>query len=104
MTSNRADTIDSAFHSRIHLTLHYPDLEPAAKDHLWRQFTARSRVESKITDEDFESLARLPLNGRQIKNVVKAATLLATHENTPLRLEQIRTVLQATKEVDPLPL
>ncbi|TQN68631.1 ATP-dependent zinc metalloprotease FtsH, partial [Colletotrichum shisoi] len=42
MTTNRADSIDRAFQSRIHLTLHYPDLDAAAKEHIWRQFVARS--------------------------------------------------------------
>lgn len=98
MTSNRADKIDRAFHSRIHLTLHYPDLEPAAKDHIWRHFTSQSQSENRLKDNDFKRLSQLPLNGRQIKNVVEIATLLAAQENMALGIDQIRTVLQATRE------
>ncbi|KAJ3949653.1 uncharacterized protein N0V96_000777 [Colletotrichum fioriniae] len=99
MTSNRAETIDRAFHSRIHLTLHYPDLEPAAKDQIWRQFSQRSKLENRLTDKNIRDLAQLPMNGRQIKNVLKIATLLAGQEDTALSIGHIRTVLQATKEI-----
>lgn len=100
MTTNRADAIDRAFQSRIHLTLHYPDLEPAAKEHIWRQFTSQSETENALTDEVYGRLAQLPMNGRQIKNVVKIAGLLASREKANLGIEQIRIVLQATREVD----
>ncbi|KAK1979345.1 hypothetical protein LZ30DRAFT_726568 [Colletotrichum cereale] len=99
MTSNRAETIDRAFHSRIHLTLHYPDLEPAAKNQIWRQFSQRSQLENRLTEENFRNLAQLPMNGRQIKNVLKIAALLAWQEDTALSIDQIRTVLQATKAI-----
>ncbi|KAI1328446.1 hypothetical protein F5Y16DRAFT_419887 [Xylariaceae sp. FL0255] len=99
MTSNRADTIDRAFKSRIHLTLQYPDLGKDAKSHIWRQFTRKSQSDTNLTDEDISSLAKLPLNGRQIKNVVKISTLLAGQENETLGIDQIRTVLEATGEV-----
>ncbi|KLU91978.1 hypothetical protein MAPG_10925 [Magnaporthiopsis poae ATCC 64411] len=99
MTTNRADAIDRAVHSRIDLILHYPDLEPAAKEQIWRQFTGRC-VGHSLTDKDFRRLSRLPMNGRQIKNVVKVAALLATREeeNAGLNADHIRTVLAATRE------
>ena len=100
MTSNRAHTIDRAFQSRIHLTLHYSDLEPAAKEHIWRQFTSRSESEDTLTDDVYSHLSQLPLNGRQIKNIVKISRLLASQEKTSLGIDQICTVLQAAREVD----
>ncbi|KAK5631151.1 hypothetical protein RRF57_006866 [Xylaria bambusicola] len=99
MTSNRAEMIDRAFHSRIHLTLHYPDLKPTAREHIWRQFASRSQFENRLTDDDIKNLAELPLNGRQIKNVVKIATLLAAQQDMALGMDQIRTVLEATRKV-----
>ena len=100
MTSNRADTIDPAFQSRVHLTLHYPDLDSTAKEHIWRRFTVQSQKASTLTDESYARLAELPMNGRQIRNIVKIATLLAHQENTDLGIEQISTVLQATREIN----
>lgn len=98
MTSNRADSIDRAFKSRVHLTLHYPDLPADAKEHIWRQFIAHSAQNDVLTDETYVRLAQLPINGRQIKNVVQIATLLAAQQQRSLGFEQIRTVLTATKE------
>ncbi|POS74188.1 ATPase [Diaporthe helianthi] len=96
MTTNRAESIDRAFQSRVHLTLKYPDLQPFAKEHIWRQFMTQSGESSGLPDETFAHLAQLPLNGRQIKNVVKSAMLLATQQNQSVGLEQIQTVLRAT--------
>ncbi|PIG85022.1 hypothetical protein AARAC_000654 [Aspergillus arachidicola] len=100
MTSNHADIIDRAFKSRIHLILHYPELVPQAKEQIWRQFVNRSNGQNTLTDEAYSLLAALPMNGRQIKNVIQIATLLAGQEKTVLGIDQIRIVLQATKEVD----
>ena len=97
MTSNRSDVIDRAFQSRIHLTLHYPDLDSTAKEHIWRQFTSNTVTENKLTDEMYKRLAQLPTDGRQIKNIVKIATLLALQEKGGLGIEQIDTVIRATR-------
>ncbi|KAF6813996.1 hypothetical protein CMUS01_12723 [Colletotrichum musicola] len=75
MTTNRADSIDRAFLSRIHLTLHYPDLAPEAKERLWRRFT--DSTTNTLLDEDFAKLAMLPTNGREVKNIIKVATSAA---------------------------
>lgn len=98
MTTNRADSIDRAFKSRVHLTLHYPDLEADAKEHIWRQFITQSAQNDVLSDETYARLAQLPINGRQIKNVVQIATLLAAQKKSTLGFEQIRTVLMVTKE------
>lgn len=77
MTMNRAESTDRAFQSRIHLTLHYPDLEPEAKNQIWRHFVGQAAQDISITDEECARQAQLPLNGREIKNTVKTALLLA---------------------------
>jgi SpoVK/Ycf46/Vps4 family AAA+-type ATPase len=97
MTTNRADEIDPAFHSRIHLTLHYPDLDPEAKKHIWTQFVTNSGHDHRLAEKDFEELCQLKMNGRQIKNVVKISLLLAARDSQPLEMEHIRTVLSATR-------
>lgn len=97
LTTNRGDTLDRAFHSRIHLTLRYPDLDGDAKEHIWRHFTTLSGVCDDFSPEVYERLGRLPMNGRQIKNTVKIATLLATRQKVTLGLDHVRTALQATE-------
>ncbi|KAJ5719810.1 hypothetical protein N7493_007388 [Penicillium malachiteum] len=98
MTTNRASTIDHAFQSRIHLTLHYPDLDPTAKEHIWRHFTSQLDLDDTFTDDIYKRLSQLSMNGRQIKNTVKISALLAHKEKTKLGIQHVRTVLSATRE------
>ncbi|KAJ5835805.1 hypothetical protein N7447_001831 [Penicillium robsamsonii] len=98
MTTNRASTIDRAFQSRIHLTLHYPDLDSVAKEQIWRQFTSQLELDNTLTDDIYSRLAQLPMNGRQIKNTVKISALLAHKEKSKLGVQHVRTVLRATRE------
>ncbi|KAF7547195.1 hypothetical protein G7Z17_g7889 [Cylindrodendrum hubeiense] len=100
LTSNRPEAIDPAFQSRVHLTLHYPDLDAAARKHIWKQFVKSSTVETTLTDDQFTRLSMLPLNGRQIKNIVKISLLLVEGERTKLTTGHIQTVLRATNDID----
>jgi hypothetical protein len=45
-----------------------------------------------------KNLSQLPMNGRQIRNVVKISRILAGKEESRLGLKQIRTVLEATQQ------
>ncbi|KAG8626055.1 hypothetical protein KVT40_006456 [Elsinoe batatas] len=49
---------------------------------------------SLVTDEQIEKLARIDLNGREIKNVVKSAHLLASREGKTPDLSHINKVLR----------
>ncbi|KAI0107760.1 hypothetical protein GGR51DRAFT_141060 [Nemania sp. FL0031] len=100
MITNRGDAIDTAFQSRIHLTLHYPDLNAAARRSIWERFITGSEPDSPLDDESYSKLSELPLNGRQIRNTVKISLLLARKEKTALSVEHIWTVLRATGEVN----
>ena len=92
--------IDRAFESRIHLTLNYPDLTPESKEHIWRQLSRRSGIEVALTDEEFARLRELPLNGRQIKNAIKNAIMLANRHKKAVSIGYVKTVLAATQSVD----
>ncbi|KAJ4361057.1 uncharacterized protein N0V89_001626 [Didymosphaeria variabile] len=88
LTTNRLAHMDAAFESRIHLTLNYTELDKASRKHIWASFlTSPSRMSNKnrngnvgegsFGEVELEKLSRERLNGRQIKNVVKTAGLLA---------------------------
>ena len=51
-----------------------------------------------ISDEQLGALAEEPLNGRQIKNAVKTAKLLARTDDLLSSEEHIRTVLRVMEE------
>ncbi|KAK2017755.1 P-loop containing nucleoside triphosphate hydrolase protein [Colletotrichum eremochloae] len=111
LTTNRADSFDPAFESRIHLTIQYPHLDAESRLHIWKTFVKplpSSEAEpstsgnvdlngpskSHITDLDLERFAQEKLNGRQIKNVIKTARLLAASDKTALLPDHVETVLR----------
>jgi hypothetical protein len=47
-----------------------------------------------FTEEDYTTLARHELNGRQIKNTVRTAQALAVNKGEPLAMSHIRQVLE----------
>ena len=104
LTTNRVSAFDAAFQSRIHLTINYPKLDIRAKL-LIRRTLVRPRSDStqhvsEIRDRDLHSLAKLDMNGREIKNIVKTASLLADRKGIPLSMEHVATVLRV-KEGSP---
>ncbi|KAF9883009.1 hypothetical protein FE257_004322 [Aspergillus nanangensis] len=90
LTTNRADHIDPAFESRIHVSVRYPDLDTAARRQIWTQFLGTT---PGFSSEQLESMAAVPLNGRQIKNVLKTAHLLAREQESELTYEHVGVVL-----------
>ncbi|KAI8631669.1 ATPase [Xylariaceae sp. FL1651] len=97
MTTNRVDNIDAAFQSRIHVSLEYPDLTQASRRQIWQNFVKTASLENNISETDLDQLSLLTLNGRQIKNVLKTAQLLAARRKSALKREFIDTVLAIEK-------
>ncbi|KAL2819821.1 P-loop containing nucleoside triphosphate hydrolase protein [Aspergillus granulosus] len=93
LTSNRAENLDPAFESRIHLTIQYPELNTAARRQIWSQFLRGTDVETFSSDQ-LDLLAEVALNGREIKNVVKTAYLLASEQDRKLGYDLVQTVLR----------
>ena len=50
-----------------------------------------------VSEKDLDDLSRRALNGRQIKNIVRAAQALAIHEEKPLSMKHIREVLEVAQ-------
>lgn len=102
LTTNRVQTFDPAFQSRIHIALRYGELTHKAKKSVWKTFIEKviaiEDVEVKpLSTEDYERLARRNLNGRQIKNAVRTAQALAIDEKEPLNIKHIITVLDVAE-------
>lgn len=100
LTSNRLLDFDAAFASRIHLTIHYPSLDKASRLAIWRTFLGsppQSGIESRISEDDLEILAAVEVNGREIKNIVKTARLLARGQGVELGREHVEMVLRVRR-------
>ncbi|KAJ9142946.1 AAA family ATPase [Pleurostoma richardsiae] len=105
LTTNRVETFDDAFQSRIHIALRYDSLDARARKAIFRLFVERVRVLEGVglmpfTEEDFTALARADLNGRQIKNTVRTAQALAVNKGEPLSMAHIRQVLEVHMSFD----
>lgn len=97
MTTNRVRAMDPAFQSRIHLKIRYPHLQESARRQIWTRFVGIAGQDSALEPRQLEELARIDLNGREIKNLVKTAQLLSSFEEAPLSMEHIQTVLRVTQ-------
>lgn len=80
LTTNRVETFDEAFQSRIHMGIRYENLKPAARKKIWQHHVGKvekmavdegENGEEKqklkpFTDEDFNQLSKRNMNGRQV--------------------------------------
>ena len=73
LTTNRVKNFDRAFHSRISLAMHYPDVPMTTRKKIWQNLLKAA----EITDVDISQLAEIDINGRQIKNCIRLAKTLA---------------------------
>jgi SpoVK/Ycf46/Vps4 family AAA+-type ATPase len=93
MTTNRADNIDSAFQSRIHVSMSYPDLTKDSRRLIWQNFLKSMSQPADLTDNELDELALVKINGRQIKNILKMAQLLAMRRKLPVNRKILETIL-----------
>ena len=105
LTTNRVNTFDEAFQSRIHVALRYGELTHKAKMTVWKMFLTRVRnVEGmeveELSDDDLDILSRNQLNGRQIKNLVRTAQALALNQKQKLTMKHIKQVLDVAETFD----
>jgi AAA+ superfamily predicted ATPase len=101
LTTNRIESFDEAFQSRIHISLQYPKLSAQSRAQIWRNFYDKlipSAVD--LSDEDFEELATPELNGREIKNVIASSQALAVDGGERVSLEHIKQVLEVVTSFD----
>ncbi|KAF2724282.1 P-loop containing nucleoside triphosphate hydrolase protein [Polychaeton citri CBS 116435] len=96
LTTNRSVTFDPAFYSRIHLTLRFKPLDHDSRKAVWSNFLQPTGT--TFTDTLLTELAGEILNGRQIKNIVKMARLLAQNDGKDLSIGHIREVIDVVQE------
>ncbi|KAL1636321.1 hypothetical protein SLS56_001301 [Neofusicoccum ribis] len=99
LTTNRVQTFDAAFQSRIHISLEYPELSVSSRLTVWKNFLEASPQKHDISERQLDSLSLMNMNGRQIKNVLKTAQLLASRKDTELTYNHIVTVLDVTQHL-----
>jgi AAA+ superfamily predicted ATPase len=97
LTTNRVNTFDQAFASRVHISINYKDLSIASRRTVWKSFLDSSPQEHTITKADLEDLARLNMNGREIKNILRVARFSALRKKAKLSREHIMDTMEVTQ-------
>ncbi|KAF6816154.1 hypothetical protein CMUS01_12327 [Colletotrichum musicola] len=103
LTTNRITSLDVAVQSRIHLAIQYRDLNAKQKEKIFHYFLDKTigenRIEgrARINREIHKILKKSRINGRQIRNVVRSAYLLAQSNKSKLNFDHIEEVLDATE-------
>ncbi|KAL7542096.1 hypothetical protein ACHAXR_013216 [Thalassiosira sp. AJA248-18] len=95
LTSNRIDSLDPAFQTRITLALRYEPLALEGRAQVWRNLLLKSG--KSLVSLDVNALAETALNGREIKNALRLAMALAADEGGVLSQELL---LETTAVVD----
>ncbi|CAH0049045.1 unnamed protein product [Clonostachys solani] len=101
LTTNRVETIDPAFRSRIHLALYYPPLSTDYLRKLWKNTIIRacnSKEPTWLTEEMLDFLSKSKVNGRDIKNIVRMAHARATNNKRQMESNDITIGLGALEE------
>ena len=145
LTTNRVQTFDAAFQSRIHISLDYPELDQKSRKTVWVNFleqhdvaqaasrerppkalisaakssdTAKgttsgdAEAEKEATElhlkrtlphamqpKQIDELSHMTMNGRQIKNILKTAQLLASRNGEGLSYEHVQQVMKVTQHL-----
>jgi DNA replication protein DnaC len=94
LTTNRMKSIDTAFESRVDITLSYSPLTEAHRKQVWQNFLATLEPDAvDIGEAELVDLARWEFNGRQIKSAIKTARILATKKQEALNVGHLNVVL-----------
>ncbi|TRX88355.1 hypothetical protein FHL15_010731 [Xylaria flabelliformis] len=99
LTTNRIASIDPAFQSRIDLFLPYHDFTSEARRKVWCNFIERARQDKfEVTNEYLDKLSQLPLNGREIKNLIKSVRLLSVKRGCKVSMARVHLLAERRVE------
>jgi hypothetical protein len=85
LTTNRVKEFDPAFYSRISIALRYGSLNDEARTQIWTNLLDAANVSGLNAQE----LGKMPLNGRQIKTIIRLAQGLARQQGVEVSMKHI---------------
>jgi hypothetical protein len=89
---------DDAFLSRIHVALHYENLDYDAREKVWTTFLEQLGVMPRISGQQLQRLASREVNGRQISNAARTAQSLSLGRGEELVFEHLQETLNVIVE------
>ncbi|RYP44820.1 hypothetical protein DL768_008752 [Monosporascus sp. mg162] len=103
LTTNRIESFDRAFKSRIHLAILFPKLDWTSRRQLWAAFLTRATQKDASrmpASSSIDGFASEDLNGRQIKNIVKVARALAVKDPSRSMEDNVESAIRAMRSFD----
>mmetsp|Transcript_21925 Transcript_21925/g.31460 ORF Transcript_21925/g.31460 Transcript_21925/m.31460 type:complete len:457 (+) Transcript_21925:33-1403(+) len=94
LTTNRVESLDPAFQSRVTCALRYDPLSQESRKEIW--FNMMRKLDVDVSKIDVEKLAKHNINGRQIKNTLQLAAALAHHDEIELSQEHLESTIDIT--------
>ncbi len=77
------------------LFLPYGDLTPVARRQVWDNFIQRAgRDRFAVGDADLDKLSKVTLNGREIKNLIKSASLLSLKGSEKITMDRLHMLAE----------
>lgn len=98
LTTNRVQTFDEAFKSRISIALKYDDLDTAARRQIWENLLQIGKI--SLSNDHIDKLASFDLNGRQIKNILRLAQSLAASEGKSADMRHFERCITVSQQFD----
>jgi ATP-dependent 26S proteasome regulatory subunit len=103
LTTNRITSLDIAVQSRIHLAIRYNDLNKGQKTKIFNIFLSQLISEGKVDLQSVQPWIEMvgsdaELNGRQIRNIVSSAYVLAHRKGMKLEKEDLGMVYGVMKK------
>jgi len=96
LTTNRLKSFDPAFQSRVSIAIKFKRLDFESRKKIWFNFLASSGLNA--TESELETLAQFKLNGRQIRNTLRLASVIAAEEGVEVQLRHIQEMLVISKK------
>ena len=86
LASNRVDSLDPAFQTRITLALRYEQLDKDGRTQVWKSLLVKSGFGDELEAGGIDpiQLSNAVLNGREIKNALRLAMAMAAEMEQPL--------------------
>ena len=103
LTTNRVQSVDPAFKSRIHLSLTYPALSVTARSRLWETFILKGTDQHRprwLGAKFLAKISKTEVNGREIKNIVRVAHALAVSDKRRMQAMDVFQGLQSLKQFE----
>lgn len=99
LTTNRVETFDEAFQSRIHMGIRYENLQPKARKKIWQHHVGKveamaERAEKAdvkhFSEADFDELSKRNMNGRQVSTFSSVCrTILTCDRRSRIRSRRV---------------